>query len=102
MTQLIKERNSLPPVSGCYLSIIKDNKEIHISSVPSFVLGADRYRDSVSENDDEFKDDEGNEFLIKIYSSDTGVEWMLNVSPINGDVNALRNRIRMEYQGNDY
>ncbi len=102
MSQSITGNDSLPSVSGGYISIIKDGKEIHIASVPSFVLGADRYRDSVSENDDEFQDDEGNEFSISIWSSNVGVDWKLNLSAKNGDDGALASRIKMDYQRNDY
>jgi len=102
MARLISGNDTLPPLSGGYISIIKDGKEIHIASVPSFVLGADRYRDSVSENDDEFEDDEGNEFSINIWSSNVGVEWELNLSAKNGNDKALANRIKTEYQSNAY
>ncbi len=102
MAHLITGNDCLPPVSGGYISIKKDGKEIHIASVPSFVPGADRYRDSVSENDDEFEDDEGNEFSISIWSSNVGVEWALNLSAKNGDDKSLLSRIKTEYQSNDY
>ncbi len=102
MPQLIKGKDSLPPILGGYILIIKDGEEIHISGVPSFVPGADRYRDSVSENNDEFEDDEGNEFSIRICSSNQGVEWELNLSAKDGDDKALAAHIRTEYQSNDY
>ncbi len=102
MAELITGEDSLPSLYGGYLSIIKDGKEIHIFSVPSLVFAADRYRDSVSENDDEFEDDEGNEFSISIRSSNIGVEWELDLSAKNGDDKTLVSRIKMEYQSNDY
>jgi len=102
MSKMIKGNDGLPPISGGYISIKKNGNEFHIASVPSFVLGADRYRDSVSENDDEFEDNEGNEFAISIRSSNAGVDWELSLSAKNGDDEDLAKRINMEYQSNDY
>ncbi len=102
MPRTITETECLSPMFGGYISIRKDGNEFYIASVPSFVLGADRYRESVSENDEKFKDDEGNEFEISIWSSTVGVDWKLSLSAKNGDDEVLEKRISMEYQNNDY
>jgi len=101
MPKTIAGNDCLPPVTGGYISIKKDGKEFHIASVPSLVLGADRYRDSVTENDDEFIDDEENGFAISIFSSNVGVDWELSLTAKNGDDEELAKHIEMEYQSND-
>lgn len=102
MSQTVMRTDPSPALSGGYISIIKDGKEIHISSVPSFVFGSDRYRDSLSRNEDEFEDDEGNEFSITIVSSNVGVDWELRFSAKNGQDQDLASRIAMDYQKNEY
>ncbi len=102
MSRIITGNDGLPPISGGYLSIKKEGKEFHIASVPSFVPGADRYHDSVLENDDDFKDKEGNQFVISIWSSNVGVDWKLSLFAKNGDDETLAKHIDMEYQSNDY
>lgn len=102
MLKTIIEKECLPQIYGGYISIKKDGKEFHISSVPSFVLGTDRYHDSVYENGEEFEDDEGNKYEIKICSSNVGVDWELILSAKNGNDESLEKRIITEYQSNDY
>lgn len=97
MAITITGTESLPPIYGGYLSIKKDGKEFHISGVPSCVVGADRYRDSVSRNDDAFEDNEGNKFAITIMSSTAGVDWELDFTAKNGDDKTLAARIGLEY-----
>jgi len=102
MPQSISGTDPSPALSGGYISIKKDGKELHIVSVPSFVFGSDRYRDSASQNEDEFEDDEGNEFSIIISSSNVGVDWELSLSAKNGQDKDLAKRIKMDYQSNEY
>jgi hypothetical protein len=102
MSLSISGTNCSPAISGGYLSIKRDNKEIHISSIPTPVLIADRYRDSVVENDDEFVDEEGNEFAINISSSNVGVDWEIVLSAENGNDTELARRIKLDYQPNEY
>lgn len=102
MPQSISCTNPAPALSGGYISIRKDGNEIHIVSVPSFVFGSDRYRDSVSQNDDEFEDDEGNGYSIGIVSSNVGVDCELTISAKNGSDKDLARRIEMIFQGNEY
>ena len=68
-------------LAGGYLYIYLDDKLIHIASIPSPYLLADRSSDSVVENVDEFEDENGNEFVIAIYSSLAGIEWQLEEYP---------------------
>jgi hypothetical protein len=102
MSQSISGTVPSPALSGGYISVMKDGEEIHIVSVPSFVFGADRYRDSTSQNEDEFEDDEGNEFFISIVSSNVGVDWELSLSARNGNDKDLVSRIKIDYQSNEY
>lgn len=95
--------DGMPPISGGYLIINLDNKEFHIVSVPSPVLGADRHRDSVTENDEEVEDDDGNEFAITVWSSNVGVDWRIDVTAKDkASEAALKRRINVEYQANDF
>jgi len=73
-------------LNGGYLYIYIDDKLIHIASIPSPNVLADRSSDSVVENIDQFEDESGNEFVIAIYSSITGIEWYLNEYPDNTDL----------------
>lgn len=98
----ISGNTATPALSGGYLSIKRDSKEIHISSIPTPILMADRYRDSVTENDDEFKDEEGNEFAVNIFSSIVGVDWETKLSAKNGNDTELAKRIKLDYEPNDY
>ncbi|HBM2881030.1 TPA: hypothetical protein LVL09_004852 [Klebsiella oxytoca] len=95
----IDGNDCLPPVSGGYLVIFLDDEEIASVSVPSPNY-ADKYSDSVVENDDEVEDDEGNTYSISVYSSNVGVDWTVDVSTDQpGD---LRDRIHVEYVSNEY
>ncbi|MGI2125325.1 hypothetical protein [Shewanella oncorhynchi] len=103
MSFTIEGTDCLPPISGGYLVINIDGSEFHITSVPSPVLGADRHRDSVSENYDTVEDDEGNEFSIIVWSSNVGVDWQIDVKVSEGvDEQELKERIDVEYQANDF
>ncbi len=55
MSRIITETERLLPIFGGYISIKKDGNEFYIAGVPSIVPGADRYRDSLSKNDEAFK-----------------------------------------------
>lgn len=103
MSFIIEGTDCMPPISGGYLIINLDGSEFHITSVPSPVLGADRHRDSVSENYDMVEDDEGNEFSILVWSSNVGVDWQIDVNAAKGvDEKDLKERIDVEYQANDF
>ncbi len=101
MSLTIEGNDCLPPLSGGYLIISIDQKEFYIISVPSPVLGADRYKDSVNENSDIVEDDEGNEFSITVLSSNVGVDWQIDVK-VKGDEEDFRKRIDVEYQANEF
>jgi hypothetical protein len=73
--------NMLPALNGGYLYIYKNEKLLHIASIPSPNLLGDNYRQSVVENDEYFKDDNGNEFGIDILSSPAGINWYLTSYP---------------------
>jgi len=103
MNFTIEGTDCMPPISGGYLIINIDGSEFHITSVPSPVLGADRHKDSVSENYDLVEDDEGNEFSIHVWSSNVGVDWQIDVNvSTEGDEEDLKERIEVEYQANDF
>lgn len=89
----------LPPVNGGYLTIKVDGEELFIVSAPSMVPGADRYRDSVTENSESTTDSEGNQFTVTVQSSNTGVDWELTVASHD---ETLKHRVTVEYQANDY
>ena len=101
MNFIIEGTDCLPPLSGGYLIISIDNEEFNIVSVPSPVFGADRYRDSVSENSDIVEDEEGNVFSITVLSSNVGVDWIIEVGA-KSDEEKLRKRIDVEYQANEF
>jgi hypothetical protein len=99
---LTKEGNDcMPPVSGGYLIVEKDGKELHIVSVPSPNLYADRHSDSVSQNDDTFEDEQGNVFTMDVCSSNVGVDWTLGIESVDRD-DSLLVRVSVEYQANDF
>ena len=88
----------MPPLNGGYIVITLDGEELHLVSAPSMIWGADRHRDSVAENFDQF-DENGNEFSISIYSSNVGVDWEISVTT---EDDTLKSRISVEYHANDY
>jgi hypothetical protein len=78
--------DSCVALAGGYLYIFQDDALIHIASIPSPNLLADRSSDSVIENVDEFVDENGNEFVIVIFSSITGIDWHLAEYPDDTDL----------------
>lgn len=96
----IEGNDSLPSGSGGYLYITVDGQELGTVSVPSPAY-EDRYSDSIVENDDAFEDDEGNQYDVSIYSSNVGVEWVITVSNERNDSD-IKDRIKVEYQANEY
>jgi len=103
MSFTIDGTDCMPPISGGYLIINLDGNELHIVSVPSPVLGADRHRDSVSENFDTIEDDDGNNYSINVWSSNVGVDWQIDVTAASGaSEDELKGRIEVEYQANDF
>lgn len=97
----IEGNDCMPPLSGGYLIILLDNQEIHVVSVPSPNIFADRHRDSISENHDKFEDSDGNEFSISVWSSNVGVDWQLEITSVKNKEN-LKERIGVEYRPNDF
>ena len=99
----LRGSDRLPAVNGGYLTVYSENVEIYIASVPSFNLMAEKYRDSIVENTEEFVDKDENEYVINIYSSNVGVDWDLEIYPKNNaDRLALIKKIRIEYESNQY
>lgn len=95
----IEGNDCLPPVSGGYLVIYIDDEEFASVSVPSPNY-ADKYSDSVVENDDDIEDDEGNNYSVSVYSSNVGVDWTIDVTSEKSD--ELRDRVHAEYIPNEY
>jgi len=89
-----------PALAGGYLSVLKDGKEIFIAAVPSLVPCFDRYRDSVSENDEIFEDEEGNEIAVTVQSSSVGVDWQIDVNQREG-AESLKGRLDARFQPNE-
>jgi hypothetical protein len=99
----LRNSDCLPAVNGGYITVYLDESEIHIASVPSFNLMAEKYRDSMVDNMEEFVDKDGNEYVINICSSNVGVDWDLEIYPKNEeDRSALVEKIRIEYESNQY
>jgi|GEM_PF-1267787 len=73
-------------LSGGYLYIYLADDLIHIASIPSPNLLAERSLDSVVENQDDFQDGFGNEYSIAIFSSITGVQWYLERYPDDDNI----------------
>jgi hypothetical protein len=90
----------LPAPAGGYLSVLKDGEEIFIAAVPSPVPFADRFRESVSENDEIFEDEEGNEIAVAVQSSSVGVEWSIDVSQSEG-TESLVGRLDARFRANE-
>ena len=95
--------DSLPAVNGGYTTVYIEDVELYIASVPSFNLMAEKHRDSIVENTEEFIDKDENEYVINISSSNAGVDWNLEIYPKNGkNYTALVKKIRIEYESNPY
>ncbi len=101
MRLTIEGNDCTPPVSGGYLIIKKDKQTFHVVTVPSPNLYADRYKDSISENDDTFEDDTSNEFTMNVWSSNVGVDWQLDIALSKND-DSLSERISVEYRANAF
>jgi len=103
MSFIIEGNDCMPPISGGYLIVKIDGNELDIVSVPSPNLYADRHRDSVTENFDNIEDEEGNEFSIIVWSSIGGVDWQIDITASDIEKeDALKERIDVEYQANDF
>lgn len=100
MSFTLEGSDCMPSVSGGYLLIKLDNNELATVGVPSPIF-ADRHRDSVNENDDEFEDEEGNRYRVMVYSSNVGVDWEVTIDAM-GDETELKKRVAVEYQANDF
>ncbi len=77
----IEGADSNVALSGGYLYIYLGDDLIHIASIPSPNILAERSSDSVIENQDDFQDKLGNEYSIAIFSSITGIHWYLEQYP---------------------
>ena len=86
LNMFLQGSEALPAIDGGYLYIHKDKKLLSIVSIPSPNLLAERNRDSIVENDDDFVDEDGNEYSITIQSSMYGIDWFLTNYPDNEDV----------------
>lgn len=80
---VIENTTGRPSLLGGYLLFKIDNQEVHIASVPSPNVYADRYQDSVVDNHDDFFDAYGNQYNVDIYSSNMGVDWSIKVIPVS-------------------
>ncbi|MFA0492024.1 hypothetical protein AB4563_24050 [Vibrio splendidus] len=100
MSVQFEGNDCMPSISGGYLLITFDGEEVAMVSVPSPIF-ADRHRDSVNQNFDQFEDDNGNDYDVLVSSSNIGVDWTITVSNSKGESD-LENRIVVEYLPNDY
>ena len=69
-------------------------------SVPSPIF-ADRYRDSINQNFDDFDDDSGNQYSVFVSSSNVGVDWTVTISN-DTDNTKLEDKLEVEYIANDF
>ncbi len=99
LEKYLSGNDRIPALNGGYLYIYKNEKLLHIASIPSPNLSGENYRQSVVENDEHFSDSEGNEFTIGILSSNVGVDWHMTSYP--DDENTLKN-IRYEIRQNEF
>ncbi|WP_057621868.1 hypothetical protein [Vibrio crassostreae] len=90
----------MPSISGGYLVIKFDDNEIGMVSVPSPIF-ADRHRDSINQNFDDFEDKFGNQYSILVTSSNVGVDWTVTVKN-NDDESDLEEKLEVEYIANDF
>ncbi|MEI6269941.1 MAG: hypothetical protein WCP01_13760 [Methylococcaceae bacterium] len=86
-------------LGGGYLYIYLADDLIHIASIPSPNLLAERPLDSVVENQDDFLDGFGNGYSIAIFSSITGIQWYLERYP-NDDNILMRLHYRVKLNEN--
>ncbi|MDM8517628.1 hypothetical protein QUF76_15635 [Desulfobacterales bacterium HSG16] len=95
--------DSMPAVNGGYITVYLEDVELHIASVPSFNIMAEKHRDSVVENSEEFTDKNGNEYEINIQSSNIGVYWNLKIfSKDDGNRMALIKNIKINFESNTF
>lgn len=90
----------MPSVNGGYLVIRFEDKEVGMVSVPSPIF-ADRHRDSINQNFDDFEDDSGNQYSVFVSSSNVGVDWTVTVSN-DTDESLLEENLEVEYIANDF
>lgn len=95
----IQDSDCMPPISGGYLVIYVNDKELDVVSVPSPNLGADRYRDSTVDNYEIITDDKDNVFKVLAQSSNVGVDWTIEVSTNDPE---LESNVRVEYLANEF
>lgn len=79
--------SALVAISGGYLDVKVDGNTICTVSVPMPNLMVYRYRDSISQWNEEFHDDDGNVYTAIVRSSMDGVEWEVD---IESDANGLQ------------
>lgn len=100
MSFVLEGNDCMPSVSGGYLFISIDGEEVATVGVPSPIF-ADKHRDTVNQNYDDFEDGEGNQYSVFISSSNVGVDWEVKVNTCANDED-VKTRLEIEYQANDY
>jgi hypothetical protein len=90
----------LPSINGGYLVIRFEDSEIGMVSVPSPIF-ADRHRDSINQNFDDFDDELGNQYSVFVSSSSVGVDWTVTVSN-DTDESSIEEKLEVEYIANDF
>lgn len=86
-------------LAGGYLYIYSGDMLLHIASIPSPNLLGGSNRDTEVENHDEFTDENGNLYLISIFSSAGGIHWELEAYP---DDQEVLEQLRYEVKLNEY
>ncbi len=102
MSFTLEGNDCIPSISGGYLLIKYEEKEVAMVSVPSPIF-ADRHRDSINQNFDQFEDEHGNEYDVFVSSSNIGVDWTVTVKndKVDEDLD-LEEKVKVEYLPNDY
>ena len=95
LEEYISGTDAMPALKGGYLYIYVYDKLLHIASIPSPNLLGENYSQIVVENDEYFSDDNGNEFIIGILSSNLGVDWYLTSYPDDENIiKSLRYKVK--------
>ncbi|CAM3918564.1 hypothetical protein VA7868_00904 [Vibrio aerogenes CECT 7868] len=100
MTIRFEDTGCPPSVSGGYLLITRNGKEIATVSIPSPVFTG-RIQEITNQNSDSIEDHDGNRYSVQVSSTPSGVDWEMTVTAA-GDENQLKCEIAVEYQPNDY
>jgi|GEM_PF-2524754 len=88
----------LPALNGGYIKLIKNGKVVFLANVPSPNIYVDRYSDSLVDNYESYKDEDG-EYEFSIFSSSNGVEWRVEIKPKNSkNLSELEKELKTEYK----